>query len=288
MVMDFDKWHDGIGYDLDALRAMSPAEKKSTETMLIRRGARDWRDIEALACFDTPEARAAIKAAMNNPNPDVRNAVTRCAPELIPDAVRTASLVMGLETAFFFGGLGQTLDQVAEFHPPLIVEALLRGALGRTGDVAMHFAALLYYIHGKAAEPFDMVQRPFFLRFNTDNRTERETLFRELCQKIGVDAARYLAHGKSAAVPPAVPRVPPDYTVEVDYRGGRLTYCELTRSAHVACTFSGNPCIAPRTLSNWFYPVGRRSEKMSAEEMEIILRRIADYCRKHHNLAFDA
>ncbi len=32
---------------------------------------------------------------------------------------------------------------------------------------------MLFYIYGKADEPFDMNQRPFFLRFNTENKTER-------------------------------------------------------------------------------------------------------------------
>jgi len=290
MVMDFDKWHDGVGYDLDALQAMSPAEKKSIETMLLRRGARDWRDIEALACLDTFETRRALQAAMNSPNPEVRNAVTRCAPELIPDSVRTASLVKGLETANFFGGLSQTLDQVAEYHPPLIVETLLRGVLARGGDVAVHFAAMLCYIHGQAPGPFDMEQRPFFLRFNTENYSEREAVFRELCQKIGVEADRYLVRRKSSSTPPMVPAEPPDHTVEVDVRGESLTYCELTRSAHVICTFAGGPRMVPRTLSNWFYPLGRRTEKMSDEEKEIIIERIAGYCRKHHrmnNLTFE-
>jgi hypothetical protein len=83
---------------------------------------------------------------------------------------------------------------------------------------------------------------------------------------------------------------PEDYTVEIDCRGEMLTYCELNRSAHVICTFGGKPVIVPRTLSNWNYPLGRRSEKMSAEEKDIILARIADYCRTHHrmtNLVFE-
>lgn len=288
--MDFDKWHDGTGYDLDALRALSPAEKKSAEALLIKRGARDWRDLEALALLDTAETRAAIKVAINSSNPEVRNAVTRNAHGLVSDSARINSLVQGLETANFYGGLTQTLDQVAEFHPPLIVEGLLRGTLDRAGDVAVHFAAMLCYVHGKAPEQFDMEQRPFFLRFNTDNRAEREAVFSELCGKIEVDAARYLAMGKLPAIPFVTSSEPVDYTVEVDYRGEMLTYCELNRSAHVICTFGGKPVIVPRTLSNWLYPLGRRSEKMSAEEKDIILARIADYCRTHHrmtNLGFE-
>jgi hypothetical protein len=290
MVMNYEKWHDGVGYDLESLRLMSPAERKSTEALLIRHGVNDWRDVEALAFLDTPEAKAAIKAAINSPNPEVRNAVTRYAPEAIPESVRIISLVQGLETTNFYGGLAQTLDQVAEFHPPLVMEALLRGVLGRAGDVAVHFAAMLCYIHGRAPEPFDMEQRPFFLRFNTDISAERETMFRELCGKIGVDPARYLAMGKLPVNPIVSSSDPVDYTVEVDSRGEMLTYCELNRSAHVICTFNGPPCIVPRTLSNWFYPLGRRSEKMSSDEKEVVLVRIADYCRKHHrmvNLTFE-
>lgn len=282
MLMDCEKWHDGVGYDLDALHAMSPAEQKSAEATMIRRGVRDWRDIEALVCFATPEARAAIKTAIDHPNIEVRNAVMRCAPELVGDSVRTTSLVKGLETASFFGGLSETLDQVADFHPPLIVETLLRGVLRRDGTVAVHFAATLFYIHGQSPEPFDMAHRPFFLRFNTDHRKEREAAFRELCERIGVDAALYLANGK--VTPAVAAEVTPDYTVRVDYRGETLTYCEQNRSADMICTFGGHPRILLRTLSSWYYPVGRRSAIMSAEEKEIILKRIVDYCRTHHNM----
>lgn len=282
MVMDFDKWHDGTGYDLDALRAMSPAEKQSAEAMVLRNGERDWRDIEALACLDTPAARTALQRAMNSPNPEVRNAVTRHAPGLIPDSVRTTSLVQGLESANFFGGLTQTLDQVAGYHPPLIVEALMRGVVNRSGDVAVHFAAMLCYIYGKASEPFDMEQRPFFLQFNTENRGERETMFRELCEKIGVAACG--PGGKSAAITPSPGEVDPEYTVTVDPRGEMLTYCEPNRSAHVVCIFGEVSQIRSRTLSDWYYPLGRRTEKMRDEEREIILARIADYCAKNHGM----
>jgi hypothetical protein len=192
MVGDFDQWHDGIGYDLEALRAMSPAERESTEAMLIRRGAGDWRDVEALACFPTPAAKATLRTAMSRGTLEVRNAITRHAPELISDSTRIAFLVEALQTALFFGGMGQALDQAADFHPAPIVDVLFRGALNQSGDVAVHFAAMLCFIHGQASEPFDLAQRRFFLRFNTNRRTERDAVFRELCEKVGVDPTRYL------------------------------------------------------------------------------------------------
>src|SRR6185436_8518300 len=109
------------------------------------------------------------------------------------------------------------------------------------------------------------------------------TAFRELCQTIGADTGRYLANGKITP-PSTVTDVAPAYTVQVDYRGETLTYCEQNRSANVICTFGGHSRILLRTLSSWYYPVGRRSAKMSAEEKEVILKRIIDYCRQHHRM----
>ncbi len=187
MIMDHERWREGIGYDLELIESATPDERLTIEQLLLGGGIRGWRDVEALAALDTPRAREALKAALHDPNPEIRSAVLRYAPDLVTDQQRTAALVQSLRDAEFYGGLSQTLGHVATFHPPEVVEALLRGVLEREGQVAVHFAAMLTFIHGQAAEPFDMDQRPFFLRFNTDNRAERESAFRALCARLGVD-----------------------------------------------------------------------------------------------------
>lgn len=196
MVIDYEKWHDGIGYDLEALAEASPDERAAIERIVLMHAPRGWRDVEALAALDTPAARAALREALHDPDPEVRAHVTALPDAPISEAERTASLVRALETAEFYGGLTQTLGQVEEFHPPVIVDALLRGALGREGGVACHFAAMLMFVYGRAESAFDWDQRPFFLRFNTEDRHERVTAFRELCGKIGVDPAPYLRAGE--------------------------------------------------------------------------------------------
>lgn len=192
MLMDYQKWHDGDGYDMDALNAATAEERAAMEAMLLDRGIKDWRDVEALAALATPRADEILKAAIENPDPEIRMAVARYAPKLIPDARRVTSLIKALETAALFGGLSQALDEAAEFHPEPVVDALFRGALKRDGETAVQFAAMLMFVHGKANEPFDWGQRPFFLRFNTENHEERIAVFRELCQKLEVDASKYL------------------------------------------------------------------------------------------------
>ena len=192
MVIDYEKWHDGVGYDLGALKSASPAELKVIETRLISHSPRDWRDIEALAEINNKRARQAIKEAINDPSPAVRVAVTRYAPDLVTIRERTRSIVDGLQNAELFGGLSQVLDDVAVYHPDKVKEALIDGLLSRKGDVAVLFAAMLFYIFGKANGPFDMAQRSFFLRFNTEDTKERMAVFRELCEKLGINSEKFL------------------------------------------------------------------------------------------------
>jgi hypothetical protein len=192
MTMTFDMWHDGIGYDTALLRELSPAELKDIETVLINHSPRDWRNIEALAQIDSEPARKAVEAALKSADPQVRREAMKYAGEKALPEDREKLLLRGLESDDLFGGLSQAIDEAAEFHPPAVVEALMRGALNRSAPAVVHFVALLFYIHGKSKEPFDWDHRPFFLSFDTSNREERKERFRELCEMIGVDVTKYL------------------------------------------------------------------------------------------------
>jgi hypothetical protein len=192
MIIDYEKWHDGIGYDLDALNALTPDELKSVETILIQHQPRDWRDIEALAHIDSNDARKAVEEALRSSDAQIRHTAMQYAGEKADVGERERLLIQSLENDEVFGGLTQAIDEVEEFHPPGVIEALFRGALHRDGEAAVHFAALLLFLHGRASEPFDWEHRPFFLRFNTTDHGERRAAFVELCERVGVDSKRYL------------------------------------------------------------------------------------------------
>jgi len=196
MEIDYEKWHDGIGYDIDAIKLASPEELKAIEQMLIRHRPRDWRDIEALTQVGTKSAQTAIKNAMKDSNPDVRIAVTRFAPSLATKNERSQSLIKALQSAELFNGLSQALDAVEEYHPIEVKEALINGLLSRKGDVAVLFAGMLFYLYGKASEPFDWDQRPFFLRFSTNEREERVQAFLELCKQLNINPEKYVESNK--------------------------------------------------------------------------------------------
>jgi len=192
MKIGFEEWHDGIGYDIKALRIASQADRDAIEQILINHSPRDWRDIEALAEINTKCARETIKKAIKDPNPVVRFAVTRFAPDLITDNERTQSLIDALQNIEPFWGLAQLLDEVERYHPEEVIEALIKGSLNRKGGVAVHFAAMLFYLFGEAKEPFTWGKRVFFLRFDSEDRKERIKVFRELCQKLKIDPEKYL------------------------------------------------------------------------------------------------
>ena len=192
MELDYVRWRDGDGYDLDAIAQASPADRAVIEALLLPRGVTDWRDVEALAALATPGALAALESAWSHGSARIRTAILRYSPDLMVEADRIRSLVEILETASLDNGLSQAIDLAAEFHPQPVIDALLRGTLGRSREAAPNFAGLLMFLHGKAESAFDWDQRPFFTRFNTDSGQQRRTAFLELCAKIGVDPSPYL------------------------------------------------------------------------------------------------
>jgi hypothetical protein len=198
--IDYDAWHDGVGYDLEALGELTGADRADAERFLLDRAGSDWRDLEGLLALGTTEAREAVIAQLRGGRLEQRLWAARSLgddPALRDD--REAAVVAGLEGAELMSGLSVALDLATELRTKAIVEALFRAALAGDGETAVHAAARLAYIHGKAREAFDWELRPLFLRFNSQDRGERTRAFRELSALCGVDAAPYLREWAEAA-----------------------------------------------------------------------------------------
>jgi hypothetical protein len=196
MNIDYEKWHDGVGYDLEILKEANNKEREAIERILVNRNPKGWRDIEALAALDTPGARQALIISVLGGINEVNMAVLRFAPELINDELRTKLIVEALKSANFYYGLTQTLNLVETYHPEEVVRELFHGLLKREGGVAVHFAAMLFYIYGKAETSFDWDKRAFFLKFNTEKISDRKIIFQEFCKKINVDYREYLKNNQ--------------------------------------------------------------------------------------------
>jgi hypothetical protein len=183
--LDYERWHDGVPIDLDALAALAGEERASAEARLLG-GQLTWREVQALAVLDTPAARAALREVLDGSDHQARMAVVRHAPSLLEDGELDAQLVAGLASASIGDGLTSVLDLVEAHHPPVVLDALLAGARDRPGDVAVHLAALADFLLGPATEAFDWDHRPFYLRFHAlPGSGERQEVFAELLTRCG-------------------------------------------------------------------------------------------------------
>ncbi|MEP6835401.1 MAG: hypothetical protein ABJB74_18595 [Gemmatimonas sp.] len=179
MHVDYDMWHDGVGYKLDVLTSATDDEKARIVKMLAPPSG--WRDIEALAALETEAARVEMRNALKHGNSEVRAAVLRYAPTVASDGEKLETILHALKYGQFYDDLTSVLGQVEEYHPPEVVNALFRGLFARPGEIATNYAGMLTFIHGKADSAFDWDQRPLFLKFNSDDSAERERAFQELC-----------------------------------------------------------------------------------------------------------
>jgi hypothetical protein len=188
MEISYVQWHDGEGYDLEALGNSTKAEQTAAVVLLAERlsSTPNWRDIEALGVINTPLARARIRLALMQADPETR---LRAAKELddLGETVDLESVIIeALRGADLSNGLSQAID-AAEQHPsPRIQETLLDLALNGNEDQRIQCAALALHLGGKADEAFDWNHRPFFLRFGEENRKTQIEAYQELCQRLGV------------------------------------------------------------------------------------------------------
>ena len=189
----YEQWHDGVGYDLDSLEQLTGSERTSAEAWLVGRADRDWRDVEALVALGTERALEAVRRLLRTGTIELRLAAARELPDdpaIGPD--RDAAIVAGLAEAVVGGGLTDALDLAEEHRSPAVIDALFRATLRDDREMAIHAAALLAFLHGKATEAFDWERRPFYLQFGESDPAVRRAAFVQLCRECGIDPVRFL------------------------------------------------------------------------------------------------
>jgi hypothetical protein len=190
MSIGYIEWHEGIGYDLVALAALSPDELVAAEDLLIARHVADWRDAEALDQIGSARALKELERALRSKSVDIRIEAARrlAARSLLAEATIEATIVHALRTTTILDGMVKTLAFAAEHPSPSVLAALLNCSIHGNDDIRVHAAALVHFLHGGSSSSFDMSFRPFYLRFASKNRQERHDAYRELCAKIGIEA----------------------------------------------------------------------------------------------------
>jgi hypothetical protein len=189
--LDHERWHDGEGFDLEALANIDASERGDVVWELARREA-TWREIEALEQINIPPAFMAIKRALRDSESiDTRLAAAEALANMDKveepvDAVlaREIRKLDGIED-----GCSRALLMAEEHPTEAVKKALLGASLNRT-ESAMHCAGVLCYLAGVGKEPFDWDLRPLFLRLGPEEpEDDRKAAFKELCELVKMEPA---------------------------------------------------------------------------------------------------
>ncbi len=179
MQIGYEQWHDGIGYDLEAIDQLTESEKKMVEGKLVPRAGNDWRDLEALDRLGTPSATVAILGVRQSGEPQIRLTAHQFGPE--PSSSEWERAIMdSLAIAEITSGLIQALNCAIE-HPSEAVVALLWSKVrDPQSGVAYHCASALCCISGILESMYDDKYRKLFLRLVGPGTEDRSLAVREL------------------------------------------------------------------------------------------------------------
>jgi len=188
MIMNFDRWHDGTSYDLEALERLGPQERASVEELLIEnlKEGGDWRDVNALAALGTDTALKAVEKARFHKNTKVRDYALKTILNTHHSKDMTQEDIAELEDQVVQAVMRGNFE-IAEYMPTMRVKmALLDSTREADSVIRVNAAAFLLYLCGQAAEPFDWSQRPFFLLFADGDAETRQQAWEELRKRTGL------------------------------------------------------------------------------------------------------
>lgn len=186
MKIGYIEWHDGIGYDLEALKEFTSPELEYIESLLISRKHADWRNVEALATLATPAAIQTLQDCLESPNYDCRLFAVRYLKEMnILDRVDQV-VVATLPLTKIGEGMSFALSLAKEYPSEAIKNIILWCCLNGNESIRVHCAAMTLFLYGITIVDFDTDQKIIY-EFHEPDRIKRIDPFTRLCQMIKVD-----------------------------------------------------------------------------------------------------
>ena len=191
MKIDFYKWHDGIGYDLDALNELDNRELQEIESLLISRKDSDWRDVEGLAALNTPFSIQALRDTLSSPNRECRLMAARFLKDMnIEDHIEEV-VVRTLPETTIGDGMSYALMLAKLYPTENIRREVLRCALIGKDDIRVHCAAMALFLYGVSKSEFDTDFKVIY-EFHEKDMEARGRIFERLCAMVGVNPAGLL------------------------------------------------------------------------------------------------
>ena len=125
------EWHDGIGYDLEALAGLPPEERQRAEDLVVGRHAADWRDVEALDHIGSERTLAELAKAIRSRSVEIRvEAAQRLARrKLLSESEIDKIIVDALAHTTILNGMVKTLSFATAYPTTAVRSKLLWCAL---------------------------------------------------------------------------------------------------------------------------------------------------------------
>jgi len=179
MNIGYEQWHDGIGYDLEAIDALNESERQSVETILTPRAESDWRDLEALERLGTPRALEAIRQARYSHKPEIRIHAMRYGPAP-SEADWEQAILYGLATMRSYSdGLVFVFDASVDHPTPAVRQGLWDYILAGHAEGGYHAGEALCRIAGVEE------RRELLLRIQGNPSPARDAVIDELRKHLG-------------------------------------------------------------------------------------------------------
>lgn len=189
MIMDFDMWHDGEGYDLSAIDDMTAEERKQVASILKAR-EQTWRELEALAALDMEDVDDLIEETSTK-SESSNNRITAAAAlhdrgrldkdefeKLLCNEIRKLT------------GIGDGTIKIlieAEAMPTEKVKQALLWSSWNSTEASMSCAARLLYLCGKADDQLAWSHREWLFDIKPNNSYfTRKKAFDKLCEMCGM------------------------------------------------------------------------------------------------------
>ena len=187
--LDYDRWHDGERFDLEALAKIDDSERGDVVRELARRTP-TWREVEALEEIDLAAAVMAIERALEHSDSSDTRLAAIAALDRLEKLEVPADELLALEIRELTSvadGCSRALLMAEDYPTDRVRQALLAASRAKT-ECAIHCAGVLCYLAGVAKEPFDWDLRPLFLRLGPDERdADRAAAFAELCTLVRME-----------------------------------------------------------------------------------------------------
>lgn len=189
MIMDFDMWHDGEGYDLSAIDDMTAEERKQVARTLRARD-QTWRETEALAALDLTDVDDVVaETARTSTSSNNRMTAASALHERGKMDKAEFETLLCNEIRRLTGkgdGAIRILLEAEAMPTEKVKQALLWSSWNSTDD-SMSCAARLLYLCGKAEDQLAWSHRAWLFDLKPNNsHFTRKKAFDKLCELCGM------------------------------------------------------------------------------------------------------